>query len=43
MTKHFYCGKSNAPKGYRLRTAAECLNKGQVRYYGLKLVEHNKN
>ena len=39
MTENNYCGISKVPKGYRLWTATECLNKGQVRYYGLKLVQ----
>ena len=42
MTENIYCGISKVPKGYRLGTATECLNKGQVRYYGLELVETTK-
>ena len=34
-----YCGISKVPKGYRLGTAKECLNKGQVRYYGLEKID----
>ena len=29
------------PKGYRLGTATEFLTKGQVRYYGLELIDLN--
>ena len=42
MTENIYCGISKVPKGYRLGTATECLNKGQVRYYGLELVQTTK-
>ena len=43
MTENIYCGISKVPKGYRLGTATECLNKGQVRYYGLELVQSTKS
>ena len=43
MTENIYCGISKVPKGYRLGTATECLNKGQVRYYGLELVQTTKS
>ena len=29
-----YCGARKVPKGRQLGTLAECLNAGQVRYYG---------
>lgn len=40
-----YCGIKNVPKGRRRGTMKECLEKGQVSYYGLnkidkKVLEH---
>ena len=34
-----YCGMCKVPKGHRLGTAKECLDKGQVRYYGIEKID----
>jgi len=34
----FYCGISRVPRGKRLGTVKECMNSGQVRYWGLESI-----
>jgi sRNA-binding protein len=47
MSKAF-CGVGSIPKGYKKGSMKECVEKGQVRLYGLykidpKLLEHDEN
>jgi hypothetical protein len=35
MSKKIYCGIGKVPKGYRLGSMVECLEKGKVNLYGL--------
>ena len=38
-TNKIYCGTKDAPKGKRKGTMSQCVNKNQVRLYGLKVVD----
>ena len=43
-----YCGSGKLPKGYRLGSMKECLDKGKVNLYGLykidpKLIKEKKS
>jgi len=39
MSKKIYCGISKTPKGYRLGSMVECLEKGKVNLYGLYKID----
>jgi len=39
MSQKIYCGIKNVPKGYKLGTMQECLEKNQVRYWGLNKID----
>lgn len=42
MAEKIYCGaKLTIPKGYRRGTAEECINKNQIRLYGLNQIDMN--
>ena len=36
---NIYCGINEVPKGQKLGTQEECINKGQIRYYGIKRIK----
>jgi hypothetical protein len=39
MDEKIYCGIGKIPKGHRLGSMEECLEKNQVKYWGLKKVD----
>ena len=39
MEEKIYCGLGPVPKGHRLGTMQECLEKGQVKYWGVKKID----
>ena len=39
MSKKIYCGIGKTPKGYRLGSMVECLDKGKVNLYGLHKID----
>lgn len=39
MTDKIHCGIGPIPKNHRLGTMQECLEKNQVRYYGIKKID----
>lgn len=39
MSKKIYCGIGKVPKGYRLGSMVECLDKGKVNLYGLHKID----
>ncbi len=39
MADKIFCGIGKVPKNYKRGSMAECLEKGQVRYYGVKKVD----
>jgi hypothetical protein len=38
MSDKIFCGVGNIPKKYKLGTAQECFDKGQIRHYGEKSI-----
>lgn len=42
MAEKIYCGaKLSIPKGFRRGTAEECINKNQIRLYGINQIDMN--